>query len=716
MGTPSVGWVGRVCALVFAVLVTAPLLAAAQAHRLGFTGVASITYLGRDWLFIDAGSAEGLRQGSEAEIVRRGRPVALLRVESLGDHQANCSVVSRQLPLMVGDSVRFNPVTPPVQPPPVAARPAAAPQPAPALAPAPAPPPAPPPAAPPARPAAAPVAANTPRSAGALQPSLAPSAPTRRDSTPTRPLAALASAPVQMAPPGTASVTFISGAEIYVSAGRHEGLVEGAELTVTRHDSAVATLQVKFVSSHQSSCELIRGAKNVVVGDAVRFVPRPQAAGAAATLATAAPHHPRRLSGPGIHGRLGLRYLRATSSATMDSSGVPTGSTAFNQPSFDLRMSGLSLGGTALGLSVDLRTRRTVTSSTGQPDRTDGKTRVYQAAVFWGAPGAGFRTVAGRQYLAAVTSIGMIDGQLVELNGPHVSVGVFGGLEPDAATLGFSPDIEDHGGYIQLHNRPGTWSFTTGAVGSYEAGNANREFGFLQASVNNRYVSFYGLQEVDYYRPWKVQLGEKEFSFTSQYATGLLRPSPWLSFSASYDKRRSVRLYRDTQNPETAFDDAYRQGYGGGIQLNGRRIHVGGDWRRSTGGTAGRADSFTGTLSLDRLTPLNLGFVARATWYQNQNDSTLNLPGAPRTRGLLYSAQLGFDPLTALHIDGNWGIRREDNPSTLALQQSIWYGVNVDMSLARAWFVSFSGLRQTDPANPGTNTTVQLYASITWRF
>jgi hypothetical protein len=516
--------------------------------------------------------------------------------------------------------------------------------------------------------------------------------------------------------PGTSTVTFLSGAEVYVGAGRKEGLIEGAELVVVRRDSAVSTLRVKFLASHQSSCEVIRGATDLAVGDVVRFVPRFPASGTTETAQRA--RGPHRLSGPGIHGRLGIRYLRATSTATPDSSGAET-ATGFNQPSFDLRMNGLSIGGTSMGLSVDLRTRRTTTSSTGQPDIVDGRTRVYQAAIFWGAPGAGFRTVAGRQFLTAVTSVSMFDGGLIEFNGPRVTFGAFGGLEPDAANLGLSSDIQDFGGYVQFHNHPGTltsWTFTTGAVGSLQASHANREFGFLQANVSNSHFAFYGLQEVDYYPWWKVQLGEKQFSFTSQYVNALIRPSRWLSLNGSYDNRRSVRLYRDTQNPETAFDDAYRQGYGGGIQLSGPKGYVGGDWRRSTGGTAGTADSYTGTFGFDRITPLQLGFSARATWYQNQNDSTLNNPGAKRTTGQLYSFRLGFDPVVLLHIDVNAGIRREDNPNTTTLQTSQWFGVDVDASLARSWFVSFSGLQQRDPANPGTNTTTQLYGSVSWRF
>lgn len=528
-----------------------------------------------------------------------------------------------------------------------------------------------------------------------------------RDSTPVLPRDTTAAS--------VASVTFVSGSEIYVGAGRLDGLVEGSELFVIRGDSAASTLRVKFLSSHQSSCEVLRGGTDVAVGDIVRYYPR-----LASTTPTAAVrrHGPRRLSGPGLHGRVGARYLRTTT--TTDSSGTELSSTGFNQPSFDVRVNGLAIGGTPVGLAIDLRTRRTVTSSTGQPNQVDGHTRVYQASMFWGGPGAKFRTVVGRQYLTAVTSVSMFDGALVEMNGSHLSFGAFGGVEPDPADLGFSKEIQDFGGYFQLHNKPnsvGAWAFSLGAVGSYTAGfHHNREFAFSQVSFSTPYLSLYGLQEVDYYPASFRSLGEKPLSWSSQYAQGSIRAAKWLSFNGSYDKRRSVRLYRDAQNPETQFDDAYRQGYGTGVSLVGQKVRVGGDWRRSTGGTAGGANSYTGTFGLDRFTPLHLAFSARATWYQNQNDSTASNPGARRTSGQLYSGRLGFDPVGPLHVDLNGGLRREDNPNNPILQKSTWYGVDIDAALARAWYVSFSGLRQRDPGNPGTSTTTQLYGSVSWRF
>jgi len=656
--------------------------AAQQATAGAARTTASIIYLARDWLFIDAGWAEGLRQGSEVEVVRRGRTIAVLRVESVGDRRSSCAIAHLQGVLQLGDTVRLVP---------------AAPSPRPALASA---APAPPPPAPP--PSASASAASTAPTATASQPAAA----TPRDSSP--------------ATPGRATVTFLSGSSIYVGAGSKDGLTEGASVSLVRRDSVVATLRVKFLASHQASCEVVRGVTDIVIGDVVRFTPvaSAQAVGTGSVASATRRRQPRRLSGPGIHGRMGFRSLRATSALSGDSS-TPSLGTGFNQPSFDLRMSGLNISGTAFGLSLDLRTRYTVTSLTGQPNQVDGKTRVYQAAVFWGAPGAGFRTVVGRQYLTAVTSVAMFDGGLMELNGPRVSFGAFGGMEPDPGTLGVSPEIQDYGGYLQFHSAPAAlapWAVTAGAVASLQANHANREFGFIQLNVNTRAYSLFGLQEIDYYPPWKVQLGESPLSFTSQYATGLLRVTPWLGLNAFYDNRRNVRLYRDTQNPETAFDDAYRQGYGAGVQFLSYKVRVGGDWRRSTGGTAGRANSYTGLLGLDPVTPLRVTLTARATWYRNESDSTLNTPIAQRISGQLYSWWLGCDPLDRLHVDVSGGTRREDNSNSSILQRSTWYGVSLDASVARAWFVSFSGFRQADPASPGTNITTQLYGSLTWRF
>jgi hypothetical protein len=524
-------------------------------------------------------------------------------------------------------------------------------------------------------------------------------------------------------PPDTAAhrttVTFISGTEIYIGAGRLDGLLEGSEVSVMQGDEVVGTLRVKFLASHRSACVVVSGASGIALGDVIQFHSQPASPEMLSASAVAARIRPRRMSGPGLHGRFGTRYMRATTT-TVDG-GQELGSNGFNQPSLDARINGIGLGGTPLGLALDLRTRQTTSTSAGGT-QVDGHTRVYQAVMFWNQPGSSFRAAAGRQYLTAVSSIGLFDGALAELNGGRISFGAFAGFEPDIATLGFSSAVHDFGAYVSMHNRPGTstvTSATIGAVGSYEGGEARREWGIAQFTMNNRYVSLYLLQELDYYRPWKLEGPNAEqsaISATSQFANVSLRPTRWLAINGTYDKRRSVPTLRDFTNPETEFDDAYRQGYGGGVQLTGQQVYGGGDWRRSTGGSSGGANSFTSTLGVNRITKFNVGLSARATWYQNDVFSADTTVSVMHTSGQLYSGRLSIDPFGPIHLDLSAGLRQEDNPIAAGLQKSTWYGVDADMNLGRAWFMSFSVLRQNDSVNPGTSTLTQFYGGLTWRF
>jgi hypothetical protein len=519
-----------------------------------------------------------------------------------------------------------------------------------------------------------------------------------QDSTATQPPAGAAAADSALR---TAPVTYVAGSTIYVAAGRSDGLVEGQQLFIKRQNGAVVTLKVAFLSSRQASCEVVGEAASVVVGELVSFIPTLAAKGenAGSTVAARRPTR-HRLSGPGLHGRVGARYLVAREE---------TLNGGISQPSFDLRLDGTALFGSPLGLSADLRTRRTTSTSGDGTTTVDGRTRVYQAALLWNTPGAGFRLGLGRQYLTAVTSVTLFDGALLELNSAHLGFGAFGGVEPEPANLGFSRDIQDYGGYFQLHNRPGgvgIWSFSLGAVGSYSSVAANREFGFAQATVSTPVISLFALQELDYYRPWKVQQGEDKFSLTSTYLNGSVRPSRWLALNGGFDSRRSVRLFRDAVDPATQFDDTYRRGVNAGLSLIGNRVRTSGDWRRSDGGGNGTATAWTGTAGVDRFTPLHLSLTGRATWYSN-----------PVLDGRLYSGRVGFDPFSAIHLELNGGVRHENlAPTQLILvstsRKVSWIGADLDWSLARGWFLSLSGTRETGD----DGATTQFYGSMTWRF
>jgi hypothetical protein len=698
---------------------------------------------------IAAGSEEGLRSWTRVEIVRGGRAVAILKVTALGDHRATCEVTSRPIPLRTGDSARFLPSGAPsvavngAPPPPVtgaspatpsarAARPAARPAPARPVTRDAAP--TPPPTSPitrivtPAPGGRVPEAVVSPDTAHPdppqpVRPSVAVAAP-KRDTVPAaRPAAppprpaparpapvrrdtvkTAAVAPDTSAPAGphvaTARVTFLTTSSAYVSAGKADGLVEGSRLDVVRHGRTIAQLKAAFLSTHQSACQIVTLSDSIVVGDTVRYNPVAVPAVASAGQGTgqqarSAPRRPRR-SGPSqLRGRIGLYYLALIQ---RDSLGGQ-----FSQPSGDIRLNGNGLGGTPIGLVVDLRIRRSVGSIGGT---TASQTRVYQALAYWQAPGSPFRFTTGRQYAPGISSVGLVDGASIELNQSMVDYGLFGGTQPELVNLGFSSDISQLGGYLRVHSRPASpqhWGVTVGASGSYVTGHANREFMSLQVNYFNPRFSLYAVQEVDYYRPWRRVGGETALSPTSSFANMQIQVASGFSLTAGVDNRRNVRLYQDVIDSTAAavFDESFRRGVWAGFALRApRHFRMSFDARTNTDRTNGAANTYTVSLGAERLTPLGLGVRTRSTRY------TTNL-----REGWLNSVTLGLEPWGrgSVAVTSGWRAERDTSAATLNIR---WLSLDADVSLARRLFVIVSAYRETG----GIEAHDLLYTGLNVRF
>jgi hypothetical protein len=325
-------------------------------------------------------------------------------------------------------------------------------------------------------------------------------------------------------------------------------------------------------------------------------------------------------------------------------------------------------------------------------------TDVYQLALLWHEPGAPLHVVLGRQYLAAVSSIVLLDGVLAELHGRHVGAGAFGGLEPGTDDT-LQRSVRDAGVYVRLHAR--AWGVTLGAAGSYAAGQPNREFGFAQLTVQTPRFWLHGAQQIDYYRAAKVAAGEHSFSATSSYLSATLRASAALSVDAGFDNRRSVRLYRDLVDPVTAFDDAYRRAAWGGLGYIGRHLRGRLEGRMSGGGSGGVATAFTVSGGFDRL-PRGLGVWARSTRYRSG-------PSA----GWLIALRAGGDVTQTIHAEVNGGWRRDVNPpAALGPRATIWYGAQTDVSVGRSWYAMVSLNRESGP----DAVVNQAFASLSWRF
>jgi hypothetical protein len=504
-----------------------------------------------------------------------------------------------------------------------------------------------------------------------------------------------------------AGVTFVTTSSAYVNAGKLEGLIEGARVDVVRQGRTVGELKVSFVSSHQASCQIVSVVDSVMVGDSARYLPAPGTAApppAVAERGRAAAHpasqrSARRSSTGALRGRIGMYYLTVTQ---RDSFGGH-----FAQPSSDLRLGGGGLGGSPLGLALDVRTRRSVRALPGTPTSTTDQTRVYQAQLYWQAPGSPVRFTTGRQYAPGITSVGLLDGAALEINQSGWDYGLFGGLQPDLVDLGFSGDISQLGGYVRRHNRPGSltrWSLTAGASGSYVTWHTNREFLYLQASYMTRRFSVYGVQEVDYYRPWRRVQGEQAVSPTSSFANLQLQVTGGLGLTAGFDNRRSVRLYHDVIDSTAAavFDETFRRGVWTGLTVRTpRHFRASFDVRTNHDATTGTANTYTLALALERLTSLGIGLRTRSTRYTT----------GPRD-GWLNSVSVGVEPWGRGSVAVTSGWRTEHDSSAAPTLDIRWLSADMDVSLRRSLFVILSAYRETG----GLEAHDLLYAGLSYRF
>lgn len=493
-----------------------------------------------------------------------------------------------------------------------------------------------------------------------------------------------------------ARVVYLSGTTVYLDAGRDRGLREGMPVQALRGGHVVATLTVTHLSSQRAACVLSDASHPVAVGDTVRFVPVVLAGPVAGE--TDARSRSRGRAGPRTRGRIGLRYL-----ATRPADGAP----GVTQPAADLRLEAPRLGGTPLGITTDVRTRMTYRQNADGSQRRDARTAVYQASTDFRSADGHLRIGLGRQYLPSVSSVSLFDGLLLAVQGRQVGGGVFAGSEPEAGGMGYSREIMSYGAFAEVRSPAGQrtrWRLTGGGVGSYRDGDVNREYGFVQASVATPGVNLLVTQEVDLNRGWKREAGEPALTFTSTFATLSLRPAPWVDLYAGMDNRRTVRLYRDREDPETAFDDRFRQGLWGGLTLRPRsHLRLGLDGRASRGGSdsAARPHSVTAHLAVDRVTPLLLGLTGRATRFRSA-----------QLQGWLQSATLRARPRPWLGLEGTLGRRADADSTGRTTRTTRWVGLDLDLMFGRGVYVLLSASRDRGDGGAGD----LLHTGLSFRF
>jgi hypothetical protein len=641
-------------------------------------GIAKVTYVSGGTVYVDSGRNKGLRDGDSLRVVRGKKIVTTLVVEHLSELRAACAIKSGPAPV-VGDVVRL-PIRGEEDD--VGAEPIYE-------------------------------AGETAMVVSAASANVEPDPAESAGAEAIGGSAEAVPAPAISADIGLAHVTHLDSSHVYIDSGENKQLRGGDQLKVVRGSTTVAVLEVTDIASDRAACNILEEFSTVEAGDFVRLPIRigdddsaparefPSAEStmivhSAPTIPSPAP--PRSGSKQRLRGRVGVRYLIVQDRTENGSE--------FSQPALDMRLDGNGLAAGHLGLAVDVRSRRTYrTPAVGEGEAEDSA-RVYRAALSIHDRRGRHRVTAGRQFSPSLATVSVFDGVLADLNRASWSIGVFGGTQPDPISYGFSQEITEYGGFVQLHNRPQSnkhWSVTSGAVGSYQSGEVNREFAYLQALFTGPRLSLFATQEVDFNRDWKILDGEDQFSFTSTYLHIGYRVSRGFSLRGGYDNRRNIRLYRDHITPETEFDDSFRRGtWVGFTQRFANRYRLGLDGKTNSSETAGTANSYTLTLGANRISRANLSLNYRGTFLTNE-----------RLEGWLHSLNTSVSAGRRTRLSAIGGLREDTNlvDETLS-QQLVWYGLAVDLSLGRHWFVQLSGERTEGRLEKND----QGYFSTTYRF
>jgi hypothetical protein len=378
----------------------------------------------------------------------------------------------------------------------------------------------------------------------------------------------------------------------------------------------------------------------------------------------------------------------------------PGGGSGYTQPSLAVRLEGAAEAGAPIDFSIDARGHRTY-----RDGASDGIARVYRLSTAVHDDAGTRRLSIGRQPLPVSSSAGLFDGALAQVGGARWAAGVFSGLEPAPGGYDFSTDVVQTGGFLQWRNAPASarrWSATAGFVDSRDRGSPSRDFAFAQGSWMSRGFLASVSQELDVNASWKRALGEPAVEPTSTFATARVQATKRLSLSAGYDNRRNVRLYRDRETPETAFDDSHREGGWLGATVDARsNVRVSASGRVRAGGAAGTVRTGSGSIEAYRLTSLHAAARLRTTRVDGHAED-----------GWLHSAGLEITPWAGIRVGATVGAQRFTDALSGSRRSVDWQSLDADVGLARRWYLLLSAEHDADDAGD----RVQSYSSLNWVF
>ena len=482
-------------------------------------------------------------------------------------------------------------------------------------------------------------------------------------------------------------VKYVGAGQVYLDAGRLQGVQQGDTVLIRRHDVTLATLLATFVADHSTSCNVPADIPPLHEGDEAIITVATASAPAAKEDTTRAtqvsppsisPVETRVRRANRVSGRIGVQYF-----AQGDHNALHFD---FQRPSLTLRLLVTNLWGSAYKLSVRMNGRRTIRQRELGPNTQSGWTgRVYEIALSYDDPNASVSYAAGRVLPDHLRGILPFDGmQAAYRLNRSVAVGAVAGTLPDLTTTEPTGSETQFGAYAVYERGGGrSLSATLGMIGQYHRGIVSREFIYQQfnCAFDPKFYMFES-GEINVNRGWKRNAGERAFDLANVQVSAGYNPLSPVTLALSVDDRANYRTWETRTTPDSLFDDSRRQG----THVNAAwrawrplRLTAGGglSWRDAAGHAARSTNLGAALADLPlRGTTISLAWSAFDNAYISGAQPSLMLAQQLGAR-LLASVQIGRNTYRyqtdGAHVKNNWFKVQADAYLTRALYAATYF-------------------------------------------
>lgn len=427
-------------------------------------------------------------------------------------------------------------------------------------------------------------------------------------------------------------VKYLSAENVYINAGKTEGVNVEDIYSVIQNGEVVAEIEVVYTADHSASCKILKKFRDIQIGDHLKLLKKaetiPEQADViiqkktdqAVDTAKEEKKKPKMKGKTSVSGALGIQWYQF-----QDFSGSKLD---YSQPTMRFNLRVRKLWNREMNIRVKFRSRyneRSRNYDNGTP-QTEWRNRLYEASFSYDDISRPFNFKIGRIISNTFSGVGYIDGLQLQHNiAPNWCYGIFAGTQPEWQYSDFQTSIQKYGLFVNYKKGDYTtnrWESTVAFAGAYHGSTVSREFLYIQNSVNYRQrLNIYQSIELDLNRDWRKEKTGQSISMSGLYISSSFKVTEWLNTGLSYDNRKNYYTYEMRSLADSLFDDAFRHGIRANFSiryLNNIRIYGNYGWRKRSGegsNTQSYAAGVNASNFLIRRSSLSLRFAGFTNYY-----------------------------------------------------------------------------------------------------